>query len=148
VKKHFADKIFSDELEVWSYLQTLKNIDLGVEDGHYFGEFVEDALCQLHLRCALKFSDRKMLVEVLYVRPRNNSRFYLHVKDGKAFCIGIDSAYVSGHLEIENNEWKLAFFRDRMSEFEVQNRQFSAREYAQAAEALMELFVVNAKKVV
>lgn len=152
MKKYFQGKSFGDELDVWAYLQELKDLDLGVaEDGHYFGEFLENSMCQLNFRCILKFETRESLKRILYFRPKQNARFYVHVKSGKSFCIGIDSVHLKAHEEInDSGEWQLMGYRDFVLEEgePKEEREFTAKEKAMAAEALMKLLIVSPKKVV
>ncbi|MNL19948.1 hypothetical protein D3C87_1411750 [compost metagenome] len=146
MKQHFENKTFSDELDIWNYLQVIKETDLFVPDGYYCIELMESEVGIIRFRCVIKTSDRKQLRNILYDRPRYNPRCYIYVKGQKTFCVGVDSAYLEAHDEIEaHGRWELAFYNDYLNM--PPPMKFTADECAAACDALVELLIMNSKKV-
>lgn len=148
MKQHFAEKSFSEELEIWEYLQLLKTLSLDIPDGHYCIEFNEIETGRFGFRCVIRSSDRKALNSILYVRPLRRPRCYIYVRNRAAFCVGIASAYFDAHDEIESNgEWTVAFYYDHFDQKSEELIEFTQSECEAACTALVELAIMNSKKV-
>ncbi|MBO9665293.1 MAG: hypothetical protein J7501_00580 [Bdellovibrio sp.] len=145
MKKYVEHKVFSEELELWFYLQSLKGIKLGVPDGYYCVEFL-DTSEGLRFRMMLRFSEMKTLGRVLYHRPME-PRFYFYVKNDEVFCMGVESRFLRSRDEIVAGQWQIQEFRDRLSPAEGPKHHFTSEDYAAACDALVEALVVQSKKI-
>lgn len=145
MKKYIDRQIFKDELQLWFYLQSLKNQKLEVPDGCYSIELAETDE-GLRYKNLIYKEHRQELRKFTYELVISY-RCFIFIENGQSFCIGIQTPYFQAQEEVENGRWTLLDFHDDLCPSEGPQLIYTEKDYQRACDALVEALVVSSKKV-
>lgn len=148
MKHLFENRIWSDEIALWKYIQTINPLTEEIPDGYYMLEMVSD-IGKVIFQEQFYFTVEDDDLATQFARHRDyiHARVEFEVRNGILTLRSLDGHEIKACDSWENGKWELFHYRDALLEATTEKRKYTLEDRKKAAQTLLELLMVSRKKV-